>query len=77
MFPELIVLCNSDEEFLDSEEGITEILLTTGKQIHNSLNKDIDSLKFPAVIKKTLKTLKALLNLITTFKKSNEKIKTD
>ena len=35
---------------------------------HNVLNKDIESLKFPAVIKKALKTLKALLNLITIFK---------
>ena len=71
IFEELIVLCNSDKEFSD---GITEILLKIGKQIHSLF---IISLKFPAVIKKALKTLKALLNLINTFRKSTEKTKTD
>ena len=61
-------MCNSDYEFLHSEDGTTEILLAIGKQIHSVLNKDIESLKFETVIKKALKTLKALLNLITTFK---------
>ena len=74
---DLIKLWNSDEEFSDSEDGITETLLTIGKQIHNLLNKGIKSLKFPSIIKKALKTLKTLLNLITTFKKSTEKTKTD
>ena len=32
-YQELIVLCSSDEEFSDSEDGITEILLPIGKQI--------------------------------------------
>ena len=69
IFQDLIKLWNSDEGFSDSEDGITETLLTIGKQIHNLLNKGIKSLKFPSIIKKVLKTLKTLLNLITTFKK--------
>ena len=51
--------------------------MTIGEQIHNLYNKDIDPLKFAAVIKKALKNLKALLNLITTFKKSTENTKID
>ena len=58
IFQELIVLCNSDGEFSDSE-----IFLKYGKQIHNSLNRDIDSLKFPAVLKKNLKNFKSIIKL--------------
>ena len=75
-YQELIVLCSSDEEFSDSEDGITEILLPIGKQIHNSLNEDVDSLKFPAVLK-NIEDFKSIFKLITTFKKSTEKIKTN
>lgn len=65
----LIVLWNSDDEFSNSGDGINETFLITGKQIHNLSNKQFDSLKLEAVVKKILKTLKALLNLITAFKK--------
>ena len=75
-YQELIVLCSSNEEFSDSEDGITEILLPIGKQIHNSLNEDVDSLKFPAVLK-NIEDFKSIFKLITTFKKSTEKIKTN
>ena len=64
IFQELILLSYADKEFSDSEESISSLLLTLAKQIQNLLNKDIDSLKFPAVIKK-LKALKALLNSFT------------
>ena len=52
IFQELVLLSYADEEFSDSENGITSLLLTLAKQIQNLLNKDIDFLKFPAVIKK-------------------------
>ena len=63
IFQELITLPVVYEEFSDSEDGITNLFLTLAKQIQNFLNKDTNFLKFQAVIKKSLKTLKALLNL--------------
>lgn len=59
----------SDEEFSDSEDGITSLFIGLAKRIWNLLDKNIDFLKFSAVIKKLLETLKALLNLFTTVKK--------
>ena len=49
-----MLLSYVDEEFSDSEDGISSLLLTVAKQIQNLLNEDIDSLKFPAVIKNIL-----------------------
>ena len=55
-----------------SEDRITSLLLQLAKKIQNVLNKDINSFKFPTVIKKKLKTLKALLNPFTMVKKINK-----
>ena len=63
IFQELILLSYADKEFSDSEESISSLLLTLAKQIQNLLNKDIDSLKFPAVIKKT-QGFKGIIKLI-------------
>ena len=66
------MLSYADKELSGSDDGISSLLLTLEKKIQNLLNKDIDSLKFPAVIKKSLKTSKALLNLFTTVKINTE-----
>lgn len=70
IFQELVTLIYLDDESPDSEDGTMSLLLGLAKQIQNLLVKDIYTLKFPAIMKKTLKTLKALLNLLTTAKKS-------
>ena len=70
---ELVVLKFSDEEFSDSEDGITSLFVGLAKRIRNLLDKNIDFLKFPAVIKKPFETLKALLKLFTTVKKNTER----
>ena len=72
IFQKVVMLTYLDETFPDSVDGISSLLVGLAKQIQNLLNKDIGSLKFPAVIKKALKVLKALLNLFTTAKKSAE-----
>ena len=73
IFQEIVKLTYLDEEFFDSEDGITTLVVGLAKQIRTLLEKDIDSLKFSAIIKNALKTLKALLNLFTTAKKKVKK----
>lgn len=70
IFQEIVKL---DEEFFDFEDGITTLVVGLAKQIRTLLEKNIDSHKFSAIIKNALKTLKALLNLFTRAKKSEEK----
>ena len=56
----------------------SSILLTLAQQISKVLNQDIDSLKFRRVIKKSLKTLKAIFGLFSTVKKDTKTVvKTD
>lgn len=70
IFQEIVKL---DEEFFDFEDGITTLVVGLAKPIRTLLEKNIDSHKFSAIIKNALKTLKALLNLFTRAKKSEEK----
>ena len=70
IFQEIVKL---DEEFFNFEDGITTLVVGLAKQIRTLLEKNIDSHKFSAIIKNALKTLKALLNLFTRAKKSEEK----
>ena len=57
IFQHLIALASEEEETSlgveeDTTDGIASILLTLAQQISKLLNQDIDSLKFPKVIKK-------------------------
>ena len=57
IFQHLIALVSEEEETSlgaeeDTTDGIASILLTLAQQISKLLNQDIDSLKFPKVIKK-------------------------
>ena len=54
----------SNEEALDNEDGTIDIIITVAKKISQLLEGDIDSLKFPKVIIKFLKTLRAIVGLV-------------
>ena len=48
----------------DSEDGAIDIVLTVAKKISQLLEGDIDSLKLPKIITKSLTTLKAIVGLL-------------
>ena len=54
----------SQVEPKDSEDGAIDIVLTVAKKISQLLEGDIDSLKLPKIITKSLKTLKAIVGLL-------------
>ena len=80
---ELISIANQEERSLeekgdDSVDGAVSILLILAQQISELLESDIDSLEFPKIIKKSLKTSKAILGVFNTVKSNiKRKLKTD
>ena len=53
-----------EEEPKDSEDGVIDIILTIANKISQLLEGDIDSLKLPKLLSKSLKTLKAIVGLL-------------
>ena len=53
---------------IDAEGGIKDILVTIREEIYKFLQQDIDSLDLPEIIKKALKTLKAIVTFVSTIK---------
>ena len=54
---------NTKEE-KDTVDRIKEILVSIGEELFKFLQRDIDSLELPDIIKKALKTLKTILTFI-------------
>ena len=73
IFQELISIANeeessSEEGGSDSVDGAVSIFLIQAQQISELLEGVVDSLEFPKIIKKSLKTLKAILGVFNTVK---------
>ena len=83
IFQELISIANeeessSEEGGSDSVDGAVSIFLIQAQQISELLEGVVDSLEFPKIIKKSLKTLKAILGVFNTVKNNiKSKWKTD
>ena len=73
MFQEIVDQINNKQETGDSEEGIKDMIKTVDGEIANFLNQDINSSDFPEIIKKALKTPRAIVNFIRTIKEYGEK----
>ena len=56
------------EEEKDSEDGMADVILFAVRRLSELLKSDIDSLKFPKPIKKTLKILKGFIDFINAKK---------
>ena len=81
IFQELISIGNEEESFLEKErntvDGAVSILLILAQQISELLEGEIDFLEFHNIIKKSLKTLKAILGVFNTVKNNiRSKLKT-
>ena len=69
-----IRLGNSDEEIekedvgQDSEDGTLDIIITATSKLNELLKGDIDSLRLPKLLKRSLKILRSFLNFIKTKK---------
>ena len=69
-----IRLGNSDEEIekedvgKDSEDGTIDIIITATSKLNELLKGDIDSLRLPKLLKRSLKILRSFLNFIKTKK---------
>ena len=83
IFQELISIANeeqssSEEGGSDSVDGAVSIFLIQAQQISELLEGVVGSLEFPKIIKKSLKTLKAILGVFNTVKNNiKSKLKTD
>ena len=80
---EFISIANEEESSLEEEGGDSvggrvRIFLILAQQISELLEVDIDSLEFPKIVKKSFKTLKAILGVFNTVKNNiKSKLKTD
>ena len=86
IFQELISIANKKESCLeesleeegDSVDGTVSILLILAQQFSELLEGDVDSLEFPKIIKKLLKSLEAILRVFNTGKNNiKSKLKTN
>ena len=86
IFQELISIVNKKESCLeesleeegDSVDGTVSILLILAQQFSELLEGDVDSLEFPKIIKKLLKSLEAILRVFNTGKNNiKSKLKTN
>ena len=86
IFQELISIANKKESCLeesleeegDSFDGTVSILLILAQQFSELLEGDVDSLEFPKIIKKLLKSFEAILRVFNTGKNNiKSKLKTN
>ena len=56
----------------DTEDGIKDLLLTTEEEIYKFLQQHIDLLNLPEIIKKSVKTLKAIVVFVCALKKHGQ-----
>ena len=59
----------NDKDELNAEDGIKEILVLTGEDIFKFLQRDINSLNLPHIIKKVPRTRENILDFVQIFKK--------
>ena len=55
---------NENEETVDNVDGIGDVINFTATKISELLQCDVDSLKLPNILKKSLKILKAFANFL-------------
>ena len=62
----------NDKDKLNAEDGIKEILVLTGDKIFKFLQRDIDSLNLPHIIKKVPRTRENILDFVQIFEKYDQ-----